>query len=771
MPQQLAVAVENNFTKGFVTESTGLNFPENAATDTDNCEYTLIGDVMRRLGVDYEEGHIITSVDRTGSAVNQYKWNNVGGDGSTQVVVVQIGSTLYFFRSSTATVSSPLSARFITSVSILSFIATGGSFDITKCCEFTDGNGYLFVFHPSCDPVYISYTAPSALTASVISISIRDFAGIFDGLADNLRPSTAVGNNNLPHYYNILNQGWSSANPWSAASSSSVLAGTGGKVFTVAAGITGIAGGQTIVCNGYAILFGGQRLVVTTLSGTVTSYVGTTLTVNITSMSGTVNTYTDWEIVPISISYITTFVGGIGQYPSNSDQWWRFKNTSGVFDPVTTIGNVTSGTGPAPKGHFLLKAFIQDRATPSTFTSLTTISTTARPTNGTWFQGRVWYTGVNAAFPATGTASFTTWTENIYFSQVVNKPEDFGKCYQINDPTSEDLFDILPTDGGVMVIQGSGPIYKLFPTMNGLLVFAANGVWFITGSQGIGFSAIDYTITKISSIPSISSTSYVDVVGLPYFWNEDGIYQVQSQQNGSLAVVPITVGTIETFYDEIPLSSKRNARGAYHPIEYVIQWIYKDTEATSVSDSFSYNKILNFNTYNKAFFPYTVDNSADSINGICYVTGPGGLNTTDPAFKYFTTSNLLNGSFSDIHDTDYVDWGGINYSSYFITGYKLRGQAIKRFQPQYIQLWSRLSDTAGSYQIQGIWDYAASGNSGRYSSPNTVETPTNAQFLSFYRRHKIRGHGYALQFKVMSVNSKPFDIIGWAVVDTVNAGT
>ena len=52
MAQQTSTAVENNFTKGFITESTGLNFPENAATDTDNCEYTIVGDVNRRLGID-----------------------------------------------------------------------------------------------------------------------------------------------------------------------------------------------------------------------------------------------------------------------------------------------------------------------------------------------------------------------------------------------------------------------------------------------------------------------------------------------------------------------------------------------------------------------------------------------------------------------------------------------------------------------------------------------------------------------------------------------
>jgi hypothetical protein len=45
MPAQVLSTVENNFTKGFVTEFTGLNFPENAATDTDNCLYDIVGHV------------------------------------------------------------------------------------------------------------------------------------------------------------------------------------------------------------------------------------------------------------------------------------------------------------------------------------------------------------------------------------------------------------------------------------------------------------------------------------------------------------------------------------------------------------------------------------------------------------------------------------------------------------------------------------------------------------------------------------------------------
>lgn len=777
-PQQLSTAVENNFTKGLITEATGLNFPENAATEMDNCECTLIGDVLRRPGIDYEVNYNHQSIDRISKAVNTYKWNNVGGDGSTQVIVTQVGGALYFWGSSTATTVSPLSTKLLGNATISTFVATGGVFDDTQCCEFADGNGYLFVFHPSCDPAYISY-ASGVFTAAIITVQIRDFVGVQDGFSDSIRPSPA--SYSVRHAYNLINQGWTSGNPWSTTSISSVLAGTGSKAFTVAAGITGISGGQSVVVAGF-VTGGFGRNQAATLTGTVTSYVGTTLTLNISYASGpgVGSSLTDWEMQASGGAYISTFASAVGVYPSNSDQWWRFKNASGAFDPSTTVANTSIGLGIAPRGHIVLSAFNQDRtaAAPEAGAIYPPVKTTVRPTNGTWFQGRIWYTGVSGSYSADSSGqSAYTWTENIYFSKVVNTPTDFGRCYQDNDPTSGELFDLLPTDGGVIVIQGCGAIYRLFPIQNGLLVLSANGVWFITGSQGIGFAANDYTITKLSNIQSISCSSYVDVMGLPYFWNEDGIYQVAPQQGGGLAVNPITVGTIATFYDNIPLSSKKKARGAYHPIDYVIQWIYKDTEATDTTDSFAYDRILNYNTYNKAFYPYSVDITYGSLNGINYVSGPGGSNTTPPAFKYFASNNSSSPtlmSFADLHDMNYVDWSSLTsseYSSYFVTGYKIRGQAIRKFQPQYVQVWSNLGDQAGGYGIQGIWDYASNQGSGKYGSLENVETPTSAQFRTYKRRHKMRGHGYALQFKVTSLNDKPFDIIGWAIVDTINQGT
>jgi hypothetical protein len=786
MPNQIVSSVENNFSKGLVTEFSGLNFPENAATDTDNCIYTIVGDVTRRLGFDYEDNFILNNIAFDSNAMRLYKWNNVGGNGNTQIIVEQVGGIIHFYLSSSVTTSSSLSNNLMAStVDLTAFAAS--SFDSSIECQFSDGNGYLFVYHPSCDPIFCTFNATSNnITAQSIQIKIRDFTGLLEtSTAVNQRPSTLTS----VHFYNLLNQGWSSGNAWSAFSSTVVnIVGSAASpnpvTFTVATGLTGIVAGDLVrIVNNHDAFPGGSFVPAGSwiFSGTVTSYTSVTgaLVVNIISYGGQLganNSYGDWQINPINHGYIDTWHTAEGNYPSNADVWWYFKNSSGAFDPATTQQNTVLGISQAPQGHITLPAFDLNRSLATGISGLTSVTTVLRPSSGAWFQGRVWYTGVNASFFAAGNADFYTWSENIYFSQIVTSSADFGNCFQTNDPTSDKLNGLLPTDGGVITIQGCGNIYRLFPIQNGMLVFASNGVWFITGNRGIGFSADDYTITKISAVQSISATSFVDVNGLPFFWNEEAIYAVTPSQGGALTVEPLTVGTILTFYNNIPKSSKRFVRGSYNPLDYIIQWVFKDTEATDINDRYRFNRVLNYNTYNKSFYPYTIDNTDNSLSGIIYVNYPGGLVAPDPGFKYLTTKSstgLFQITFSEEKDSSYTDWTSStnpkDFNSFFITGYKLHGKGQFKFQLPYIYVFSKADGTPTSYYIQGRWDYATSGNSGRWSVAQLVNN-WSSNFGMLFRKHKIRGRGLVLQLKFSSQTGKAFDIMGWSVYETVNTG-
>ena len=787
MTSQILSSVENNFTKGLITEATGLNFPENACTSADNCVFTLIGDVTRRGGFNFEENYTLNQFNSTNLAINTYKWNNAGGDGNTQLLVSQIGFTLNFYLITNATLNAPLSNQLIPSnVTVSSFLAQGNTFDPTIECQFSDGNGYLFVYHPNCDPFYVIYKN-GIISSNVINVQIRDFVGVNEfGLGVTTRPATLT----QEHLYNLTNQGWTQGNSWIASTLSSGYSAFNANVgttvsFTVSAGISGIVSGTDVaISNNQAFNPGGFPVIpvgTTIFSGNVVSYSGTTLTLTLNfvyySLVGNSFGGQPLTFVPTNVGFINTWFTALQNYPSNADVWWYFKNNSDVYSPGTTVANVNLNTGQAPQGHIIFSAFNQTRSALSGVSGITNVITSVRPSTGAWFQGRVWFTGVNAQQFATGDALQYSWTENIYFSQVVTDTSNFGACYQTNDPTSQTLFDLLPTDGGVISIQGCGSIYKLFPIQNGMLVFAANGVWFITGSTGIGFSANDYTITKISSVESISSTSYVDVQGLPYFWNEEGIYAVEPQQGGALAVNPITVGTILSFYNNIPKQSKKYVRGAYHPINYVIQWLYKSTNEISITDRYSFDSILNYNTFNKAFYPYSFDISVGPvINGINYVVGPGGSSSPDPTFKYLTsyTNVFTSFTFSEENDTttftDFFLYNniGINFVSTFTTGFKLHGQAQRRFQLKYLYTYHR-NDVPTSVYLQGVWDYAINGNSGRWSQIQQINN-FNPNFGMIARRHTIRGRGLVLQLQFTSVDGQPFDIMGWSAYETVNTG-
>jgi hypothetical protein len=787
MPNQALSTVENNFTKGLVTEYTGLNFPENAATDTDNCTYGLVGDVNRRLGIDFEENFSSFDQVTVNKALNTYRWNNAGGDGSSQVVVVQNGMTLLFYASSNVTIATSLSLNRLSSVVDMTAFQTGTSPDPAQSeCQFSSGNGYLFVYHPQCNPFFCSYSG-GAITANIITVNIRDFTGVLEpGVAVTDRPTTLSNQ----HLYNLINQGWTQGSPWVAISSGSgpaVVAAPGGASFTVAAGIPGTTIGDTVGIYTTRDIYTGAGFIPAgtgVMGGVLSSYAGVTMGISITSdlfMARGLQ-LGPYRIVPYNKGYINTWQAALSNYPSNSDVWWFFKDNTNTFNPLTTINQVTINSGNAPRGHFIMNAFNLDRSTISTVSGMNTVSTTVRPRTGTWFQGRVWYAGVDASAQKSTTTDFYTWTENIYFSQTVVGPEQFGACHQLNDPTSETLFSLLPTDGGVITIQDAGAIYKLYPIQNGMLVFAANGIWFITGSQGIGFAANDYTITKISSVQCISGTSFVDVQGLPYFWNEEGIYAVTPSQNGGLQVTNVAFDTILSYYNEIPIQSKRYARGVYNPIDYTIQWIFRSiSDGGNISSRYEYDSILNFNTYNKAFFPYSIGGGLSSqhpqVKGILYLTYPAGSSTPPPSFKYLCADALTVGNtitFADEHDTNYVDWassesGAVNYDSFFVTGYKLHGnKGSTRFQIPYIYMFSRADEPTG-YTIQSIWDYATSGNSGKWSSIQQIFN-NKPYFGMIFRRHRLRGQGIVLQIKVGSVDGQPFDIMGWSTFETMNTG-
>jgi hypothetical protein len=129
------------------------------------------------------------------------------------------------------------------------------------------------------------------------------------------------------------------SNGWVTYSSTSITVGTGTKTFTVPTGLT-IKTNDPVVITETSNAFN-------TMSGTVTSYSGTTLVVNITSSKGS-GTHTDWTLnggilatlnTPPGYAYVTIlpnvqFIDFVNAFnPTDQDVFqYTFSDTSNNFD-------------------------------------------------------------------------------------------------------------------------------------------------------------------------------------------------------------------------------------------------------------------------------------------------------------------------------------------------------------------------------------------------------------------------------------------------------
>lgn len=705
MPRNAGVVVENNLTGGLITEATGLNFPENAVTATDNCVFDPIGGVRRRSGIDKEPGSVNFVTVSEENVSKEFVWENVGGNGNFTFLVQQIGAVLYFFNSDGSTA---LSDSFVSSFNLAPYVVDGNNVS-NHVCGFTTGLGRLIVTHPFCDPFFISYDKNTNTFGSErILIQTRDFKGL------EPRPTQRDPNTSPEQLYNRYNQGW----------------------------IT---------------------------------------------------------------SRISEYRSKLGFYPSDFEVWWLYKGpdpafpSQEVFLPpqiVNQIGvnTIDRGNSFAPNGSVILNEFYQDRSAATGIGPLAVVTSgTARPSTCAFHAGRAFYSGVN----------FGEWSSKVYFSQIVERSAQFGRCYQENDPASQYSPDLLPSDGGVVSIPEAGSVLQLWSIANSLLAICSNGIWEITGSSGIGFAATDYTVKKISSLTTITNLSFVNVNGAPFWWGQDGIYAAVSEGGGAISVQNISDKNIKTFFFNILENNRRFVKGVYNPKEQIIQWLYRTGVATTIKDQFTYNRILNFNLKSQAFYDWGVSSSTMRLKGIFATKGTGevtvqedvvnnsGTVITDNAldeitipveitttnssqFKYtVVNTNTTAWTFGEEDVGSKEDWivgqpgAASAFESSFTTGYRLRGQAMTKFQENYIRFFNLGN---GVFQFYPQWDYKGNPASGRFGSPQLVTFFDSLDGNAIQtRRKKVRGHGLALQLTIKSVDDNDFNIIGWSGFDSSNA--
>lgn len=507
----------------------------------------------------------------------------------------------------------------------------------------------------------------------------------------------------------------------------------------------------------------------------------------------------------------------IGKYPGNNKQWFLGKvevaadgYKIGDFNPLL-LNKVHVGNTRAPKGHFVFPAFAKDRSGVSGLSGLDTETSLTRPNTVCFASGRVFYGHNN----------------NVYFSQIFSSKQKAGLCFQDNDPTSEDISDLLASDGGVIAIPSADRIYLTKEVSNGIMVFANNGVWFISGGDK-GFSADDFQVTKVSSIGTDAPYSVVDTESHIYWWSRTGIQRIEQSSgvfgpiSGSFKSSNLTENVIDTFIKDINSNVRKYVKGVFDYGTNTIHWLYASND---LGRNNFYNRILNFNVITESFFPWSLTSGNFPYLVGCYATSdinrisnsepmtilgdpvvilgdPVVSNGTTISAKdtfvqfvvaapistgwKFTVGNFTNDNFVDweTFDTD-----GVTYNSFVETGYEILEDAARNKQATYVHAFFRQTeenfvadgddytvDKPSSCYLTTKWDWSNTTASNKWSSRvqayrisrmpfvNVLNLAIDTGFSIVATRNKARGTGRALQFRFeCDERGKNFDLLGWHV--------
>ena len=177
MASQAGTKEYNTFVKGLITEASPLTYPEDASLDELNFELKRDGTRRRRLGYAYEDSYTWIDTNYTSIigtyATSVHIWDNVADNADLSILVIQIGSELFFFDRNKPTISDYQ-------------LNGGSSLDIgingSQSIQSASLHGKLIITTGESNPYYLEYDAATdTVTQAEIIIEIRDYWGIDSG--------------------------------------------------------------------------------------------------------------------------------------------------------------------------------------------------------------------------------------------------------------------------------------------------------------------------------------------------------------------------------------------------------------------------------------------------------------------------------------------------------------------------------------------------------------------------------------------------------------
>lgn len=544
------------------------------------------------------------------------------------------------------------------------------------------------------------------------------------------------------------------------------------------------------------------------------------------------NTFSNFQLengdsAPIVNDPIQHTFNKVGFYPSNADIIHLGKSTASNF--IEGIGSYSPwflqklnvGNTRAPRGRYILDAFVRDRTSVSGI-SIPTVTYNSRPSATAFFAGRVFYAGMTDG-DLVGT---------IYFSQLVTDIDRVGNCYQEQDPTAEQLNSLLATDGGAIELPDVGRIYKLIPFERSIVIVADNGVWEIVSSDTTGFTASSFFIRFVTNTGAIAPGTITAIEGGVCYWADSGIYLLSPDPtSGILSATNLTLNTIQQDYLAISESSRLYARSFYDAETNKLIFLYKEDQSLTQSN-YQFDKILYLDITLSAFYTYTMSFDGADAPIVCGITRKRGLGVADETFdivlspddvvlspddvvhtqanavtsttsaiKLITAANATVTEraliFSEFYDRGFVDWessygagNGLDFTSKMVTGYQIMGEAARNKQIQwYIPHFERTErnfidvsgdivyDFPSACTMQVRYDFTSTSTAGKWAGTfegYRLKVPYLHNGVGVFdygyevisTKNRVRGAGRALQFSITSQPGKDIRLLGWDVVIT-----
>lgn len=762
-----------DFRQGFVTVANPLAYPEGSLKDIVNFDIQDNGTLRLRPGLRQETSTTVDTGETLASinnkALSVHVWDNVNNQGNQKIAVVQVGSNLYFYNmlDSGIDLDNPInvSGEAVGDPYDMGLSSSGEQIGISTA----SGSGWLFVAHPDKKP-FVLKKEGSLITDSNITIRIRDLS-VWEGRTETETGFVRSSYLYPQHEYNLKNAGWPD-----------------GCLVSDAPDV------------GANVLFADPL------------------------------SYTNNRVgfyPPISVPFYAARNGG-GQYVDEITAYspWRIRNDFW-------------GKSPIPRGKFIVNAESWTRdgkgasfltADPLSNNLRRTYTWTQKPTSIEFYSGRVWYAGAkgyqeSTSFaPSYGKSDDMDVSNTIYYSQQVDDNLNrVGKCYQENDPTAEDINQLLATDGGTLSIRGAGEILDMKTFGTALIVFTTEGLWSISGIDTNSFKADSFSVNKISNIGPSSKATISATNNNIYYIANDAIYVLTVDDvTGSPVPQDITSPKIKDFYNEIPYKNKEKARAFFDTANRNLYVFYSDVVSPETdTNNINYNRCLIFNQDLGSFYKYQI--ALDShyiVDGFFYIKDQV-VTLTDAVVSdadivvsdgdpvvletSYSTAALNNvqlltivddgtakftfSSFTDLENRE--DWGNA-YTGYVEFGFDTAGDIMRDSikAPVLISHMERtedgfevnpqdpegqeliLANSSGCLLSYG-WDWASSYKNPiqiyrfhRNYVPSGTDDPFNYGVDVITTRNRIRGKGHSLGVRLDSEAGKDCRVLGIGILYT-----